>query len=97
MDAFPHRLVAHRARILMLAVHTETVFNWGMLHIPEASIEVSCHFSLDDLRVLLQLLERGELHIGPLITHRAPIGDAIAVYEELRDDPRDMLGIVFDW
>ncbi|HNT88509.1 MAG TPA: hypothetical protein PKL84_11655, partial [Candidatus Hydrogenedentes bacterium] len=80
-----------------LAVRTETVFNWGMMHTKEASIEVSCHFSLDDLKVLLHFIGQGVMRVGPLITHNVPIDDAIGVYELLRDKPGDLLGVVFDW
>ncbi len=69
-----------------------------MLHAGvEGSIEVSCHFDLDDLRVLLHFVRLGIIRMEPLISHRVPIDDALAVYETLRDRPADLLGVVFDW
>ncbi|MBI2425321.1 MAG: zinc-binding alcohol dehydrogenase [Candidatus Hydrogenedentes bacterium] len=96
-DLFEHKLVSHRTVIGLLAVRMETVFNWGLLHIPEASIEVSCHFSVDELRVLMQLLEQGQIRVAPLITHEVSIDAALPVYELLRDAPGEPLGIVFAW
>lgn len=97
MDIYQHQLLAYKGVVLLLAVRTETVFNWGMMHTKEASIEVSCHFSLDDLKVLLHFISQGVIHVAPLITHNVPIDDAIGIYELLRDRPGEMLGVVFDW
>ena len=81
----------------MLAVHTHTTFHWSMLHMTEGSIEVSCHFALDDLRVLLHFIRQDVIRVAPLIGHRVPVDDAIGIYEMLRDTPRELLGVVFDW
>ena len=98
MDVDHHGLLAFgRSVIGMLAVHSEVVFNWGMLHGREASIEVSCHFSLDDLRVILHFMRQGILLVKPWISHFVPIGEALSIYEILRDRPTDLRGVVFDW
>ncbi len=47
--------------------------------------------------VALDWLARGELHAGPLITHRLPATEAAAAYEGLRTRPADYLGVVLDW
>lgn len=96
-DMFPHFVLAHGAAVCMLAVRVETPFNWGMLHQTEASLEVSCHFSLEDLEVLLYFLAAGQLQVEPLITHRPSIDEAPEIYAALRDRPGDMLGVVFRW
>ena len=94
---FENGLLAHAGVIGLIAVRSETTFTWGMLHGTEASIEVSCHFGLDDLRVLIDVIRRGVVQVKPLISHVVPIDDAVGVYETLRDDPSDLLGVVFDW
>jgi threonine dehydrogenase-like Zn-dependent dehydrogenase len=68
-----------------------------MLHATEGSIEVSCHFSLDDLRVLLHFVRDGTIRVPPLISHRVPIDEAPRIYSLLRDAPAELLGVVFDW
>jgi 2-desacetyl-2-hydroxyethyl bacteriochlorophyllide A dehydrogenase len=82
-------LLAARGVIGLLAVRSQTTFHWGMLHTRESSIEVSCHFSLSDLRILYQL--------EPVISHYAPIDEAPAIYRTLRDEPQSLLGVIFDW
>ena len=94
---FENGLLAHAGVIGLIAVRSETTFTWGMLHGTEASIEVSCHFGLDDLRVLIDLIRRDVINVGPVISHTVPIDDAVGVYETLRDDPSELLGVVFDW
>ncbi len=78
-------------------MRSETTFLWGMLHQSEASIEVSCHFSLDDLRVLLHFVRQGTIRVEPVVSHIVPIVQSPAIYETLRDHPGDLLGVIFDW
>ncbi len=97
LDIYKHALLAYRGVIGLLAVRTETVFNWGMFHPREASMEVSCHFSIEELNILLHFMREGIIEVAPLITHNVPIEEAVGVYELLRDQPGDLLGVVFDW
>ena len=96
-DILDHGLVGHGSVMGLLAVHSEVRFNWSLLHGTEASIEVSCHFSLDDLRVLAHFIRQGLIKMEPTITHFVGIDEAIGIYETLRDTPSEMLGAVFDW
>jgi len=96
-DIHKNRLLARRGVIGLLAVRGETTFQWGMLHMLEGSIEVSCHFSLDDLRVIIHFLRLGIMKLEPLVTHRVPITDAPRIYETMRDQPADLLGAIFNW
>jgi 2-desacetyl-2-hydroxyethyl bacteriochlorophyllide A dehydrogenase len=96
-DIFAHNLLAHAGVMGLIAVRSDVTFPWSMMHSTEASIEVSCHFSLDDLRVLIDLIEREVINVEPLITHTVPIDDAVGIYDTIRDDPRALLGVVFDW
>jgi len=90
-------LLAHGGAIGALAVRGETKFQWGMLHGTEASIEVSCHFALDDLRVILHFLSSGVMKLEPLVSHRVPVTEAPNIYGIMRDEPRDLLGVIFNW
>lgn len=90
-------VLGHRSVIAAIAVRRETQFNWGMLHVLECSIEVSCHFSLEELSMLLFFLQQGTLHVEPLVTHRVSIDDAPSIYATMRDHPRELLGVVFQW
>ena len=90
-------LLARHGRIGLLAVRTDTTFWWPMLHRTRGSIEVSCHFGLDDLRVLLYFAQEGLIRLEPMVSHRVLIDDAPAIYALLRDRPSDMLGVIFDW
>ncbi len=96
-DILEHRLLAYRGVIGLLAVRMDTTFLWGMLHQTEASIEVSCHFSRDDLRVLVHFMEQGIINLAPVVTHAVPIDDALDIYATMRDNPSSLLGVVFDW
>ncbi len=97
MDIHDHDLLAHRGIIGCMAVRPKVSFMWGMLHGREASIEVSCHYSLNDLRILLHLMEKDVVRIAPLITHEVSIDEAPKIYKLLHDSPGEMLGVVFDW
>jgi len=97
LNIHDNHLLAHNGAILALAVRSETLFHWSTFHGREASIEVSCHFSLDDLRILLHFMRQDIIRVRPLISHTVPIQKAPEIYEQLRDHPKDLLGVVFDW
>ncbi len=97
LDIHEAGLLAHGGVVGALAVRSKAAFYWSMLHGREASIEVSCHFSLDDLRVVLHFVRQGIIQIEPLISHFVPIDEAPAIYEILRDKQGELLGVIFDW
>jgi threonine dehydrogenase-like Zn-dependent dehydrogenase len=96
-DVWRLRLLPHGGVIGLVAVRSETKFFWPMLHPTEGSIEVSCHFGLDDISLLLALIGGGKVRVDPLVSHREPIENAPGVYRTLRDRPAELLGVVFDW
>jgi len=96
-DIHRNGLLAHRGTIGLLAVRGETTFQWGMLHILEGAFEVSCHFALDDLGVIIHFLRSGVMQIKPMISHRVPVTEAPRIYEIMRDNPRELLGVIFSW
>jgi len=96
-DIAERGLLGHSGVIAAIAVRGQTTFPWSMLHGTEASIEVSCHFSVEELTCLLHFLRTGLVQIEPVISHRVPITDAPAIYAAMRDDPRSLYGVVFDW
>jgi 3-hydroxyethyl bacteriochlorophyllide a dehydrogenase len=97
LDIHEAGLLAYSGVIGAIAVRAKTVFPWSMLHGREASIEVSCHYSLDDLRVVLHFVRQGIIQIEPLISHFVPIDQAPSIYGMLRDRPGELLGVIFDW
>jgi L-iditol 2-dehydrogenase len=96
-DIRKNGLLAHKGAIGLLAVRSETTFQWGMLHILEASFEVSCHFSFDDLNVIIHFMKLGTMKIKPMVTHRVSITDAPRIYGIMRDQPGELLGVIFNW
>jgi len=96
-DLHQHQLLAPRAAIAAMALRGEVRFPWGLLHGKECSIEVACHFSLAELAELVEYLRRGEIRINPMVSHRVPIEQAPQIYATMRDRPRDLLGVIFDW
>jgi len=97
MDVHKAGLLGHRGVIAALAVRSEATFQWSTFHMTEGSIEVSCHYSLDDLRVVLHFLRHGVIRIDPLVSHIVPIDQAPAIYETLRERPHELLGVIFEW
>jgi 2-desacetyl-2-hydroxyethyl bacteriochlorophyllide A dehydrogenase len=96
-DIRKNGLLAYRGAIGLLAVRGETTFQWGMLHILEGSFEVSCHFSLDDLNVIIHFMKLDIMKIKPMVTHRVPIISAPEIYGVMRDNPGELLGVIFNW
>ena len=94
---YDNELLATYGVIGALAGRQPTVFHQTMLHALRASIESSSHFTLEDLEILLHFYQLGTVRIEPMVTHRVPIEEAPAVYATLRDNPAELLGVIFDW
>ncbi|NLH99323.1 MAG: zinc-binding dehydrogenase [Chthonomonadales bacterium] len=96
-DIFENGLLAHTGCIGMMAVRSEVTYPWSILHGTEARIETSCHFSRDDLRVLLFLIRQGLIRMEPIISDILPIAEAPALYGRLAAGDPALMGVVFDW
>ncbi len=94
---YERKLLALYGAIGALAGRQPTVFHQTMLHALRASIESSSHFTLEDLGILRHFCQLGTVRIAPLVTHRAPVNEAPAIYATMRDDPAELLGVIFDW
>jgi 2-desacetyl-2-hydroxyethyl bacteriochlorophyllide A dehydrogenase len=97
LDIHQHNLLARRGVIGAIALRGETVFHWSTFHGREASIEVSCHFGVEDLTVLRHFVRERLIRIEPVISHAVSIDKAPEIYALLRDRPDTLLGVVFDW
>ncbi|MDP6115691.1 MAG: zinc-binding dehydrogenase [Planctomycetota bacterium] len=96
-DIQAHGLLAHGGTIGMVAVRENVTYPWRILHGTEAKIETSCHFGLDDLRVLVFLYEQGLVKIEPMVSHCVSIDEASRIYEMLGNRDEELLGTIFDW
>ena len=94
---YEHKLLALYGAIGALAGRQPTVFHQTMLHALRASIESSSHFTLEDLSILRHYCQLGTVRIEPLVTHRVPVEEAPAIYATMRDEPSELLGVIFDW
>ena len=94
---YEHKLLALYGAIGALAGRQPTVFHQTMLHALRASIESSSHFTLEDLGILRHYCQLGTVRIEPLVTHRVPVEEAPAIYATMRDEPSELLGVIFDW
>ncbi len=94
---YEHKLLELYGAIGALAGRQPTVFHQTMLHALRASIESSSHFTLEDLGILRHFYQLGTVRIEPMVTHRVPVDEAPAIYATMRDDPAELLGVIFDW
>ena len=96
-DIFEKGLLAHGGVICPMAVRTEARFPWSMLHQTDGRIEVSCHFGLDDLRVIIYGIQTGAIKPEAILSHFVSIDEAPRIYGIMRDNPAELFGVVFDW
>ena len=69
-------------------------------HQPKTPDEADLYYPWSKRRdrdLVLRLMNEGKLPIEDLITHEVNPSDCQTVYDMLADDPRDVLGVVFDW
>jgi threonine dehydrogenase-like Zn-dependent dehydrogenase len=55
------------------------------------------HSTQRNVEIILDMIQRGDLHLKPLVTRVARPEEAAEVYAELRDHPDRVLGVMFDW
>lgn len=91
------RMLAHGGTVGLMAVRDEVNYPWSLLHQTEARIETSCHFTNDDLRVLLFLYQKGSIQIKPMVSHIVPIDRAPEMYDLLANRSNEVMGVIFDW
>lgn len=96
-DVHENGMLAPGGTIGMMAVRDTVSYPWSLLHGTEARIETSCHFSIDDLRVLLFLYEQGLVKIEPMVSHLVSINEAPRIYDMLAHHEEELLGVIFDW
>ena len=80
-------------------VHLREVTILGA-HQPKTPDEADLYYPWSKRRdrdLVLRLMSEGKLAIEDLITHEARPSDCQAVYDMLADDPREVLGVVFNW
>ena len=57
----------------------------------------TAHFVQDDLDQVLRLVLKDAIRLKELVRDIVPIGEAVEIYDTLRDNKRKLLGTVFDW
>ena len=62
----------------------------------EAKLQISAEFKPDDVVAVLSLIEKGQLNLNDLISHRAPSSAAPAAYVTAFNDP-DCIKMILDW
>ena len=65
--------------------------------IPAAPNQFMKHSLARNARIILDMIERGEFRVEPLLTRTITPEEAPQVYRELRDRPESSLGFILDW
>jgi 2-desacetyl-2-hydroxyethyl bacteriochlorophyllide A dehydrogenase len=74
--------VAHTGTLVYVGITTQdVVFPDRLFHSREMTLKASRNALPDDFRRIIKLIEEGQIDTSRWITHRAPIGDVIDVFE----------------
>ncbi|MBN1458369.1 MAG: zinc-binding alcohol dehydrogenase [Armatimonadetes bacterium] len=65
--------------------------------LPPVGDQFKKHSVARNAGIILQMMERGELKVEPLLTATVTPQDAPHAYRQLREQPEKMLGITIDW
>jgi len=90
-DVAPLLRAVHRAspNLTMKGAHGSSL--------PPTGDQYRKHSVARNAAIVLQMMERGELKVEPLLTGLVTPEDAPQAYQQLRDEPEKMLGITIDW
>ena len=90
-------IIKHGGRVVMIAGRDRVDYRFNYGQGSELSILHASHFTADDLRETCRLAAEGKLHTGPIIQDQVPYTAMQGIYDQLRDDPASLFGVVFDW
>lgn len=84
-------------RIVMVGGRFQVKYNFNAAASKQIKIISASHFDQSDLESVIHSAVQGSIRLKPLIWDVVPIERAADTYERLRENPREMLGTVFDW
>jgi len=90
-------LMRKPSRAVFVAGRREVTIDFNKAFACKLQCQFTGHFDQDDLEQVLRLAGDGRILLAPLVREVVPIGDAIRIYDTLRDDKSALLGTVFDW
>ena len=64
---------------------------------PAAQNQFMKHSLARNARIILDMIERGELHVEPLLARTIKPEEAPQAYRDLRDHPESTLAITMEW
>ncbi len=68
--------------------------NWSH---PEHATSLNVWTRARHAEYFFDLLCQGRMDVRPLVTHRAPAADAVRLYEMLRADRGQAMGVIIEW
>ena len=90
-------LIRHRGKLVLIAGRFDVSYAFNAAQVGELTLLHASHFDRSDLELLCELTGEGVIRVGPVIKDVVRAADAVAIYDRLRDEPRSLLGTVFDW
>ncbi len=72
-------------------------FNFHDTHMKKPRVAITCGCDATDAGICMNLMRYGKLKQRELITHVAKATEAPAMYEKMKANDADILGVVFDW
>lgn len=86
-----------RGRLLFVAGRFKVTYNFMWGNPTELTVMQNSHFDQDDLDNVARWFAKGYIKVGPLISHRVPVAEARGLYDQLRDNPQSVMGMVLAW
>jgi threonine dehydrogenase-like Zn-dependent dehydrogenase len=90
-------VIRHRGKLVLVAGRQRVDYSFNAGQGTEIEILQGSHFEKSDIEEVVRLALEGRIQFKPLVKEVVPYGQAVGVYDRLRDTPGSMLGVVFDW
>jgi 2-desacetyl-2-hydroxyethyl bacteriochlorophyllide A dehydrogenase len=90
-------VIRHRGKLVLVAGRQRVDYSFNAGQGTEIEILQGSHFEKSDIEEVVRLALEGRIQFKPLVKEIVPYGQAVGVYDRLRDTPGSMLGVVFDW
>jgi len=88
------RILGFKSRVVLCAGRTDVRYNFNEAEAKELSVLHNTHFTVEDLKCVIRLMEKGVIKIRPLIKTVVSFNECIPVFNTLRDNPNSLMGCV---
>ena len=91
-------LLRWEGHLLLQGYYPDTItFTPHNAHMKKPRVAITCGCDAPDAAICMDLMKYNKLRFRELVTHVVPISEAAGMYQRMKENDPEVLGVVFDW